>query len=394
MVEPLYTVGVVEGETGETFGKVSSVAFDADGSLFILDAGAAHVVVIDPAGRYVRTISSKGEWPGELTNPFGLVLFSDGRIGVMDSRRRGLQLFSREGAFLEGVVFATEAGIPGDPLYALPDHSLVSAKVFRRTVVADPSGPSRPVVRFRLDGTGETFHAAWAEPPPDEPPPDDVQSGAIQLQLRTIRAFSLPLELGVLRDGRVALADSVGYRINILGREGSVVATLDRPVAPIAVTDEVRNAERERRLSEVDAWDGEGLPSGLAEGIATVMIRRPSGSSGGPDPAAMSAALRDSWRSQLENIVCPVEIPVITKIAVDWSDRIWVQRSAQPGQPGPTDILTADGRYLGTISPEGLRIPAAFGPAGLLAYIETDELDIQRVRVVRLAADELVERAR
>ena len=90
-------------------------------------------------------------------------------------------------------------------------------------------------------------------------------------------------------------------------------------------------------------------------------------------------------------MVFPEELPVIARMGVDWSDRLWVERGGPPGERGPTDILTADGRYLGTIAPDGPRIPAAFGPGGLLAYIETDELGVQRVRVDRLAADELLE---
>lgn len=76
---------------------------------------------------------------------------------------------------------------------------------------------------------------------------------------------------------------------------------------------------------------------------------------------------------------------------MDWSDRIWVQRTALPGETGPIDILSADGRYFGSLAPGGLRIPRAFGPDGLLAYVERDELDIQRVVVVRLAGDQALE---
>jgi len=36
--------------------------------------------------------------------------------------------------------------------------------------------------------------------------------------------------------------------------------------------------------------------------------------------------------------------------------------------------------------PDGLRTPDAFGPNGLMAYIERDEMDVQTVRVVRLIA--------
>lgn len=392
-VETVFTVGAIDGAPWETFGSVSSLAFDADGTLFILDSDAGHIVVVDTSGRYVRTISNEGEGPGELGRPEGLAVFPDGRIGVMDFAKVGLQLFDRDGTFLEGIRFATEAGVPGIPFHAMPDHSVVTAEVFRRSPQEDGSGGSRPVVRFRPDGSGELLYAAWQGPPPDDRRLEDVESGGIFLQLRPIQAFPPPLELGVSRDGRVAIVDSIGYRIKVVdpqAGEGEQVTTLERPVAPVRVTGRVRDAERARRLALLDSA-GEALQDLLTEGIAMVAVRRPSGASGGPDPAAMEAALRDSYRRQIGNMVFPDEIPVIETIAVDWSGRLWVQRSGLPGESGPTDILTADGRYLGTLARDGLRIPAAFGPGGLMAYIEADDLGVQRVRAVRLAVDELLE---
>ena len=96
---------------------------------------------------------------------------------------------------------------------------------------------------------------------------------------------------------------------------------------------------------------------------------------------------------RVENMLFADEIPAIRRMSADWSDRLWIERSALPGEDGPTDILTSDGQYLGTIAPDGLRIPAAFGPGGLMAYIEADELEVQRVRVVQLADDEALEGA-
>ena len=47
--------------------------------------------------------------------------------------------------------------------------------------------------------------------------------------------------------------------------------------------------------------------------------------------------------------------------------------------------MTADGRYVGTLPADGLRTPWAFGPGGLAAFVESDEYDVQTVRVVRLS---------
>ncbi len=40
------------------------------------------------------------------------------------------------------------------------------------------------------------------------------------------------------------------------------------------------------------------------------------------------------------------------------------------GEKGPVDLITQEGVYLGTLSPGEGRIPDAFGPGGLAAFVE------------------------
>ncbi len=391
--DTLYTVGVLDGAEWEMFGRVADVAFDADGSLFILDSDAGHVVVVDPAGAFVRTIASKGEGPGELSFPTSLMVFRDGRIGVRDVRNRNIALFDRTGEFLENVRLDPEGATPSGRLRALPDHSLIAPA---RQFSFSPEGTmereeGRPITRFRLDGNTELFHEAWA-PPPRDTRTDEAEAGNVRIQMEAGGAFPLPLALGVLGDGRVALADSVGYRIKLLDAAGAIVSTLERPVPPVAVTPAIEEAERERRLESLESGGGGG-----GGGIMTLSITAASRAGGGGNPMdseAMQEALRRMREDQIRDLAFPEEMPVITNLAVDGSDRIWVQRSALPGETGPIDILSADGRYFGSLPTDGLRIPRAFGPDGLLAYVERDDLDIQRVIVVRLMADEQLEGAR
>lgn len=390
-VEDVYTVGVLDGAAWEMFGSVAGVAFGEDGSLFILDNGAGHVVAVDPSGEFVRTISNKGEGPGELNRPMGLAVLDDGRIAVNDMGR-GIQVFSPDGAAFQEAGFTFQTGMPGPQMYAMPDHSLLSAGLMTGSLTAlmggdaeeEPAG--RPIGRFRLDGTQEDFYTAWARPPVEE---TETETGNIRMVMTGLEAFSLPLSLGVFRDGRIALADSVGYRIKILDLSGQVVGTLERPIPPVAVTDGIRDAEREHRLAALA--EGRSGGGGGSFVVTSIAIGGAAGRGGsiGPD----SEAMRRMREDRIENMTFPDEIPVISRLAVDRSDRIWVQRSALPGETGPTDILTADGQYFGTIAPDGLRIPAAFGPDGLLAYIERDEFDVPRVRVVRLVGDQLLETA-
>ena len=52
---------------------------------------------------------------------------------------------------------------------------------------------------------------------------------------------------------------------------------------------------------------------------------------------------------------------------------------------GPIDVLTVEGRYLGGY-PAGTPMPDAFGPGGLVAFIETGELGESTVLVKRAAS--------
>ena len=393
-VDTVYTVGVLDGEQWEMFGRIASVAFDGDGSLFILDNDAGHVVVLDPEGEFVRTISNKGEGPGELRFPSGLIMFRDGRVGVRDFGNQGIVLFNREGDYLETFTIERDGPTPSGQLRAMPDHSLIAASS-RLSFSAEGEmerEEGRPITRFRLDGTRDLFYEAWPGLP-TETRVDEAAAENIRIQVEAGEAFPLPLSLGVLRDGRVAIADSIGYRVKLLDQAGAVASTLERPVPPVVVTPAIEEAERERRLASLESGGGGGGGGG---GIMTLSITGTAGSRGGGNPMdseGMREALRRMREDQIRALAFPEEMPVITNLAVDWSDRLWVQRSALPGETGPIDILGTDGQYFGSLAPDGLRIPGAFGPGGLLAYVERDELDIQRVRVVRLVGDQLLESA-
>ena len=47
-------------------------------------------------------------------------------------------------------------------------------------------------------------------------------------------------------------------------------------------------------------------------------------------------------------------------------------------------MITPDGGYLGTFATGATAMPSAFGPEGLVAFVERDELDVQTVVVKRL----------
>ena len=98
--------------------------------------------------------------------------------------------------------------------------------------------------------------------------------------------------------------------------------------------------------------------------------------------AGQASALLEA---RVESLEFGAEMPVLAGMAVDWVGRIWVERTGQRvGDDGSIDLIDAQDRYVGSIDPDEFRIPDAFGPNGLAAFIETDEMDVPRVVVRRL----------
>lgn len=382
VVEDIYSVGALEGEVWETFGTVSNVAFDAAGNLYILDRDAAHIVKMSPAGEFLTTIGRQGDGPGELANPMGMAVMADDRVVVFDFSRQGFQVFSTDGEFIESVTMTPDEGFPGGVLYPTPDGRLATHGGIRLSFDGSLPGadepPGRAIETFGLDGSREVAYTAWEPPPPGEGEEAELAGGGgrIQLQMQQMVAFDAGLHLGVLSDGRLAVVDSVGYRVKLI-ESGTVASTLERPITPTTVDEDVMEAERERRLAELE----EG-----GSGSGRMMVISAGGSGSGSGSFSVDQdQINEMRRGQIESMGFADAIPVISRFSIDWNDRIWVERAGpRPGEDGPTDVITADGQYLGTIAPDGMRIPAAFGPDGLVAYIERDELEVQRVRVARL----------
>ena len=361
VTEEVFTVGSVVGDTWDTFGSVRSVHFDAQSNLHIFDSQLDHILVVGSDGSLVRTVGGRGEGPGEFGNVTTAIVARDGSYTVMGFTQ--IDLLDPGGDFVRRVTMdMATTGIARADM-ALPDGRLVALDILGLGDLDDRhyEEQGRPVHLFPLDGTEpELLYTAWELPEENDDESElsgDFESG-MRMRVAAGRAFEPRLDIDLLTDGRLALIDSIGYRVKLIDLDGSVVGTIERPIAPLPVDDAIREAERERYR------EATSRQSALTTNL----------------PIQIDQA-------GVEERTFADEVPVLWGLKVDWEDRIWVARRGPTGQEdGPTDLVTPDGNYIGTLPPEGLRTPDAFGPGGLLAYIESDEMDVQTVRVVRLIA--------
>jgi hypothetical protein len=370
--EHRFTVGQVEGGHWDSFSRVVSVDFDSEGRLVILDAGGHQVVVVAPDGSPVVRFGSRGDGPGQFRMPQALTLLPSGEIAVSDAGHRSLLVFDQDGEYRRALPLPEGTMGGANPLFPYLDDGVVFAS--RGFVVSAAGGRASmptdvPIYRMGMENGEEArvLHRAWT-PPRDMGEARTVRGsqGAMRVPGIAVRAFEPQLHLAVLPDGRIAVADSSAYRIRILSPDGEEDGWIERPIEPRAVTERHREAERERRLQE------------FAEG-------------GGPQIQIRSGGqildqgdLREMLEERIRAMEFWPELPVIRAMNADGEGRIWVQRSAEPTERGPIDVLTPDGRILGSIPPELMEFPDAFGPDGLVAWIELDELEVPRVRVARL----------
>ncbi len=85
----------------EAFRWPRSVAYDAEGRLFVLD-GDNHRILVYDGDRLVRQIGQIGQGPSDLFRPLAMTLAGDGNLYVVDQDNYRIQILDREGKRVGG----------------------------------------------------------------------------------------------------------------------------------------------------------------------------------------------------------------------------------------------------------------------------------------------------
>ncbi len=112
-IKTIGTRGSGEGE----FNLPVQAAVNADGELYVLDAGNFRVQVFDADGLFLRAWGKAGRNMGDFARPRGLALDSDGLVYVTDTAFGNFQVFRGDGQLMLSVG-KSGANVPGE--YSLP----------------------------------------------------------------------------------------------------------------------------------------------------------------------------------------------------------------------------------------------------------------------------------
>ena len=365
--EEVYRLGTYSGADWEQFGDIA-VAFDGAGRLYVLDHHVDSIFVVGPEGEYLRALGGPGDGPGEFHSLVEFAVMRDGQVVAADFGYPAYHVFDANGDFVRRVrweshvAVAVATGLMPDPrggaVFVAVGAPVLASEMVNR---AGTSHTTRPIERLDIRGDvviRDTVATAWL--PEGGHPMAIGMSGlgavwrAPDGRSRVARAFPPRMLAGVLPDGGVAFSDSLAYAIKIARPGEGVWRILKRPLQPIPVTRGIRAAERERRLRKA-----EGRPLGVDR----------------------------ATRERIANLEFFDVVSIVRDLRTGWDGQIWVRRHGEEPSDdlGPIDVLTMDGRYLGTHPPGTAAMPDAFGPDGLVAFIERNELDVQTVVVRRLA---------
>lgn len=205
-----------EGTKPGDFRFPGAIAPVGDGSVWIVDGGNHRVLrlqaikelVADLTGTHLKTIGGRGSGKGKFENPTGAAVDPRGRLFVVDSGNRRIQVFSDKGKFLEAW---------SDPTFEKPYGIVIDS-----TGTLYVTDSARHQV-LKLEAAGRRL-GAWGA------------HGTGDGQLDTPRGLAV-------RDGFVYVADSGNARvvkfdvggkfIATVGCRGNKVGELDDPVSVI-----------------------------------------------------------------------------------------------------------------------------------------------------------------
>lgn len=363
MPENLYSIGSLDGEPWEILSRVRGVGFDDVGRLYVLDADS-RVLTFGPDGEFLGQFGRKGEGPGEINRPMAMVVAGDGTVVVVDPSA-GYQVFGPGGDFRHAIRSRTPMfGMSGIQVVWSAD-ALVAPGGSLASLEAGQQGRGLPVYRQPLDPAADAEVIHDADVPTVQGSVTSGAGGGRRVRMRRPAPYSPSLKLAAGKGTEVAMVTGTDWKLEVLSATGGVVATLKRPLPGRPSTPEDREVLEER------------MQDGGAQGV--VVARRSGGAarSGGP-PAGMQGSPGELDIAET--------IPSIRALRGDGDGVVFVARETNPvDQPAPPiDVVTLDGDYLGSLS--GEELPAAFGPDRRAAYVETDDLGIERVVVRRLPA--------
>jgi hypothetical protein len=217
LLEEIYTVGGGDSPE-ESFAEIAALDVLKDGTAYVLDMKDNRVRIFDVRGKFLRAFGKKGQGPGELNQPVGLIVTPENEVLVEDVLNQRLAVFTLDGKFLRHISTAKALGLSR---IKMDRRGLIVA---RSMGLGDAGKMFMDVKTYDKDLNPKIKLAAVEFPI------------SLQGKLNPFSAMTLVYELD--GQGRLYLGSQRGYEIKVLSLEGKLVKTIRRDYDPVAITKE------------------------------------------------------------------------------------------------------------------------------------------------------------
>lgn len=310
--EPELRLGVMDGDPNFVFGDVRGVDAGADGTIYVLDRLDSEIRAFDPSGRFLRTIASKGEGPGEITEANGMILAGDTILWIQDHAKWMMIGLSPDGNELvrapmpslhyghvwDGTV--DDAGRIWKPAY----HSDLEDDQVRREGLDESSGP---IYLKSLDPTTRAVDSVYVGDYSARQYLSQMGNGWWHIYF----PFDPRRVTAVDPAGGFWQAHTAAYRVARLNEAGDTTLVLN--------------------------VDAERIP--LSAGERAEFIDRVGDV--GPESRRIAEAVADLMLDTK---------PLIQKLIVDDKGRLWVERTVEEGANPLYDLFNRNGDFLGSVA--------------------------------------------
>ena len=252
---PEVTIGELDGPEEYLFGRISSIAVNDDGTVYVLDQQAQHVRVFDSLGVYLETLGRRGQGPGELSRAEAIALLPDRRLVVRDPDNQRVAVFGPDPGETDEWRY-TASTYTLSPLYT-------DARGRTFLLAGDPDRVRELVMQVIVLGPDGT-------PLDTLPQPSSyyerafVEAEAPGMLLTYAVPFTPRFHWTVHPSGHFLTGLSSGYRIDLARDNGFL--RIERSRDPVPVSNAERASERERTVGRIRRsipgwdWDGPAIP--------------------------------------------------------------------------------------------------------------------------------------
>jgi len=342
-------IGAEAGEAAYMFGRVSGIAADAAGRIFVADAQADEIRVFDSDGVFQYAFGGAGQGPGEIDGPCCLSFGPGGLLWVRDvgnARYQGFDVRGGRSEYAASVAMRQRSPNRNAPLNFDDQGNLID--------VGDRPDPDAAdlftafTVRLHLSAEGDIVsEESFTEPDPGEGMHTvDRDSGPGQARMFFWQPFG-PAPLTAHGPDRWALAVSSRYSVSLFRSGAEPLEIIRDPGAEIPLTAAERESAEARIARDLER-------AGLAPGQLPYGV---------PDAK-----------------------PPLRGLFFDRERNLWVELTVADSADREAEVFDTDGRYVGRrVWPAGVNLGNGWVSGNTALGRLTDENGVVKVVRVRFS---------